>query len=120
MFHPKYTLFLISINIFHSLYNSQYFISFLESCVITTSIIYHHNIIPNFRNYDILVTNSVTLHHFYLYSYHISFEYEKCLPGVFYTLAIMSYISGKIYNNDKYHGYLHIYGVIANTLLKNI
>ena len=68
------------------------------------------------NNYDIILTNSVILHHFYLYSYHI---FEDCLPAIFYSLAIVSYISGSLYNNDIYHGYLHIYGVIANILLKN-
>jgi hypothetical protein len=35
-------------------------------------------------------------------------------------LAIGSYISGKLFDNDIYHGYLHIYGVIANILLINL
>ena len=116
MFHPKYTSFLISINIFHGLYMQLYLISFLESCVFVSSIIYHYKLIPNFRNYDIILTNSVILHHFYLYSYHI---FEDYLPAIFYILAIGSYIFGCVYNNNIYHGYLHIYGVIANILLKN-
>ena len=119
MFHPKYTSFLIILNIAHSLYNSLYFMSLLQTCVLTTSIIYHNNLIENFRNYDILVTISVILHHFYLYSYHISFEYYAILPSLFYVLAIGSYITSKTYNDDIYHGYLHIYGVIANILLNN-
>ena len=60
--------------------------------------------------------NIVTLHYFNLYSYHISEDY---LPAIFYILAIGSYISGCLYNNDIYHGYLHMYGVISNILLKN-
>ena len=116
MFHPKYTSFLISINVFHGLYIGLYLMTFLEACVFVSSIIYHHNLIYNFRNYDIILTNSVILHHFYLYSYHI---FEDYLPLVFYILAIGSYISGRLYNNDIYHGYLHIYGVIANILLHN-
>jgi len=39
---------------------------------------------------------------------------------MFYILAIKSYISGKIYDDDIQHGYLHIYGVIANILLINL
>lgn len=118
MFLPKYTLFLISINIFHSLYNSQFFVSLLEICVLISSIFYHYNLIDNFRNYDILITNSVILHHFILYYYHISYEFETILPSIFYILAIISYIYGAICNNDIYHGYLHIFGVIANILSK--
>ena len=118
MFLPKYTLFLISINIFHSLYNSQFFVSLLEICVLISSIFYHYNLIDNFRNYDILITNSVILHHFILYYYHISYEFETILPSIFYILAILSYIYGAIYNDDIYHGYLHIFGVIANILSK--
>ena len=120
MFHPKYTSFLILLNIIYSYCNELYFNSFLESCVLVTSIIYHHNLIENFRNYDILIANSVILYYFYLYSYHISFEYYGLLPAMFYILAISSYISGKIYDNSIQHGYLHIYGVIANILLINL
>ena len=119
MFIPKYTSFLITLNILYSLYNELYFNSLLETCVLATSIIYHHNLIENFRNYDILVANSVILHHFYLYSYHISSDKYTIYPSIFYMLAIYSYISGKLYDNDIYHGYLHIYGVIANILLVN-
>jgi len=117
MFHPKYTSFLISLNVLHSIYNSQYYISFLESCVLLSSIIYHHNLIPNFRYYDIVITNSAILHHTYLYSYHISYEFYNLIPAFFYILAIGSYIFGRIHNCNIYHGYLHIYGVIANILL---
>ena len=39
---------------------------------------------------------------------------------MFYILAIKSYISGKIYEDDILHGYLHIYGLIANILLINL
>lgn len=117
MFHPKYTSFLISLNVLHSIYNSQYYISLLESCVLLSSIIYHHNLIPNFRYYDIVITNSAILHHLYLYSHYITYEIYKLIPAFFYILAIGSYISGRIHNCNIYHGYLHIYGVIANILL---
>ena len=120
MFHPKYTSFLILLNIIYSYCNELYFNSFLESCVLVTSIIYHHNLIANFRKYDILIANSVILYYFYLYSYNISFEYYGLLPAMFYILAISSYISGKIYDDSIQHGYLHIYGVIANILLINL
>jgi hypothetical protein len=120
MFYPKYTLFLITLNILYSLYNELYFNSLLETFVLATSIIYHHNLIENFRNYDILVANSVILHHFYLYSYRISSDKYTIYPSIFYMLAIYSYISGKLYDNDIYHGYLHIYDVIANILLINV
>ena len=82
--------------------------------MLVTSIIYHHNLIENFRNYDILVVNSVILYYFYLYSYHISSEYNTLLPAMFYILAIKSYISGRIYDDNILHGYLHIYDLIAN------
>jgi hypothetical protein len=83
MFHPKYTSFLITLNILYSIYNRLYFNSFLETCVLVTSIIYHHNLIENFRNYDILIANSVALHHFYLYSYHISSDKYTIYPLYF-------------------------------------
>ena len=79
-----------------------------------------NNLIENFRNYDILVVNSVILYYFYLYSYHISSEYHTLLPAMFYILAIKSYISGRIYDDNILHGYLHIYGLIANILLINL
>ena len=120
MFHPKYTLFLITLNIFYSIYNELYFNSLLETCVLATSIIYHHNIIENFRKYDIIVTNSVILHHLYIYVYHITYDNYTIYPSIFYMLSIYSYISGRLYDNDIYHGYLHIYGVIANILLVNL
>jgi hypothetical protein len=119
MFHPKYTSFLICLNIIHSLCNELYIMTILQFFVLTTSIIYHHNLIPNFRNFDILISNSVILYHFYLYSYYISFEYYNLVPCIFYILAIGSYIAGRLYNDDIYHGYLHIYGVIANIMLNN-
>jgi hypothetical protein len=117
MFHPKYTSFLITLNILYSIYNRLYFNSFLETCVLVTSIIYHHNLIENFRNYDILIANSVALHHFYLYSYHISSDKYTIYPSIFYMLSIYSYICGRLYDSNICHGYLHIYGVIANILL---
>jgi hypothetical protein len=120
MFHPKYTSFLILLNILYSIYNELYFNSLLESCVLVTSIIYHHNLIENFRNIDIIVANSVILYHFYIYSYHISSDKYTIYPSIFYMLAIYSYISGKLYNDNIHHGYLHIYGVIANILLINV
>jgi hypothetical protein len=125
MFHPKITSYFISINILHSLYNSLYTMAILETCVLATSIIYHNNIIPNFRKYDMIVANSIILHHFYLYSEYISNmnntnninNTTNYTPALFYSLAIGSYISGRVYNEDRYHGYLHIYGIIANILL---
>ena len=70
MFHPKITSFFIIINIYHSLINELYVMSSLQIIVLTSSIIYHHNLINNFRYYDIAISCSVIAHHFYLYSYY--------------------------------------------------
>ena len=114
MFHPKITSFFIIINIYHSIINELYVMSALQTIVITSSIIYHHNIIHNFRNYDIGITCSVILHHFYIYSYYFLNDIK---PSIFYSLAISSYIIGLKKNNDNMHSYLHIFGIIANILL---
>ena len=114
MFHPKITSFFIIINIYHSLINELMIMSSLQTVVLTSSIIYHHNLIPNFRNYDIVITCSVITHHFYIYSYYIL---DDMKPSLFYCLAIISYFIGLQKNIDYMHGYLHIFGIIANILL---
>ena len=88
--------------------------SSLQTVVLTSSIIYHHNLIKQFRNYDIGITCSVIGHHFYIYSYYILDDMKPCL---FYCLAIISYFIGLQKNIDYMRGYLHIFGVIANILL---
>jgi hypothetical protein len=114
MFHPKITSFFIIINIYHSIINDLVLMSSLQSIVLISSIIYHHNLITNFRNYDICITCSVITHHFYIYSYYLI---DDLKPGIFYILSIMSYYISVKKNIDYMHGYLHIYGVIANILL---
>lgn len=114
MFHPKITSFFIIINIYHSIINDLILMSSLQTIVLISSIIYHHNLITNFRNYDICIACSVITHHFYIYSYYII---DDLKPGIFYILSIMSYYIGLKKNIDYMHGYLHIYGVIANILL---
>ena len=91
-----------------------YIMSSLQIIVLTSSIIYHHNLINNFRYYDIAISCSVIAHHFYLYSYYFI---DNLIPSIFYILAIISYFIGLKQNNDYMHGYLHIFGVIANILL---
>ena len=114
MFHPKITSFFIIINIYHSLINELMIMSSLQTVVLTSSIIYHHNLIPNFRNYDIAISCSVIGHHIYIYSYYII---DDLKPGLFYCLAITSYFIGLKKNSDYMHGYLHIFGIIANIVL---
>lgn len=116
MFHPKITSFFIIINIYHSIINELYSMSSLQTVVLTSSIIYHHTLINNFRNYDIGITCSVIGHHFYIYSYYFLNDMK---PSLFYCLAITSYFIGLKKNIDYMHGYLHIFGVIANILLNN-
>ena len=114
MFHPKITSFFIIINIYHSIINELYSISSLQTVVLTSSIIYHHNLIPNFRKYAIAISCSVIGHHFYIYSYYFVNDIK---PSLFYCLAITSYFIGLKKNSDYMHGYLHIFGIIANILL---
>ena len=116
MFHPKITSFFIIINIYHSITNRLYFMACLETIVFISSIIYHHNLINDFRNYDIAISCSVILHHFYIYSYYFINDFK---PSIFYILAIASYYSGVKLNNDNLHGYLHMFGILANILLNN-
>ena len=114
MFHPKITSFFIIINIYHSIINNLVLMSSLQTIVLISSIIYHHNLIPNFRNYDICIACSITSYHFYIYSYYFI---EDLTPSIFYILALNSYYIGFKKNIDYMHGYLHIFGVIANILL---
>ena len=116
MFHPKITSFFIIINIYHSLINELYVMSSLQTIVLTSSIIYHHNLIRHFRYYDITIACSLITHHFYLYYYYIIDDWK---PSLFYSLAIGSYVIGVKQNIEYMHGYLHIFGVIANILLNN-
>jgi len=114
MFHPKITSFFIIINIYHSIINELYIMSLLQTVVFTSSIIYHHTLINNFRNYDIGIVCSVIGYHFYVYSYYFLNDMK---PSIFYILAITSYFIGLNKNIDYAHGYLHIFGIIANILL---
>ena len=116
MFHPKITSFFIIINIYHSIINELYIMSSLQTIVLISSIIYHHKLIRHFRYYDIGIACSIISHHFYLYSYYFIDDWK---PSLFYSLAIGSYVIGVKQNNDYMHGYLHIFGVIANILLNN-
>ena len=90
--------------------------SSLQTIVLASSIIYHHNLITNFRIYDICITCSVISHHFYIYSYYFI---DDLKPSIFYILAITSYYIGVKKHIDYMHGYLHIFGIIANILLNN-
>ena len=114
MFHPKITSFFIIINIYHSIINNLILMSSLQTIVLASSIIYHHNLITNFRIYDICITCTVISHHFYIYSYYFI---DDLKPSIFYILAITSYYIGVKKHIDYMHGYLHIFGVIANILL---
>ena len=116
MFHPKITSFFIIINIYHSIINNLILMSSLQTIVLASSIIYHHNLITNFRIYDICITCTVISHHFYIYSYYFI---DDLKPSIFYILAITSYYIGVKKHIDYMHGYLHIFGVIANILLNN-
>ena len=116
MFHPKITSFFIIINIYHSIINNLILMSSLQTIVLASSIIYHHNLITNFRIYDICITCTVISHHFYIYSYYFI---DDLKPSIFYILAITSYCIGVKKHIDYMHGYLHIFGVIANILLNN-
>jgi len=118
MFHPRITSFFIIINIYHSLIHNLYLMSSLQTIVLASSIIYHHNLISNFRNYDIMITCSVILHHFHTYFHYATSRYDSA-PALFYILAIGSYSLGVKYKCNYMHGYLHIFGVIANILLNN-
>jgi hypothetical protein len=114
MFHPKITSFFIIINIYHSIINDLMLMATLQTIVLISSIIYHHNLIEEFRNYDICIACSITSYHFYIYSYYLIDDFKPC---IFYILAISSYFIGVEKNNDYMHGYLHIFGIIVNILL---
>lgn len=118
MFHPKITSLFISINIYHSICNDLYFMSFLQTIVLISSIIYHNNLINNFRNYDICITCSIIVYHLYIYLYY--FLMIDLTPCIFYILGIRSYYLGVKINCNYMHGYLHIFGIIGNILVNNL
>jgi hypothetical protein len=127
MFNPRYTSFLIIIYVFSSYYNSLYLLSSLGACVLTSSVIHHNKLIPNFRKFDVSFTFIVILYHLNLYAYTITRDYYTWLPSLFYVLGVFSYfLSLKIpmpdlppthIFYDKYHGYYHICGLIGNLIL---
>jgi hypothetical protein len=128
MINPKYTSFFIIINVIYSFFHSFYLLAFLELCVMITSIIHHNGLMPNFRKYDLTVTFSVILYHWYIYAYLITSNYYTWLPCIFYVLGISLYLLSDDYKptphsinifDDKYHGYMHIIGLIANIFLIN-
>jgi hypothetical protein len=104
-------------------------LAFLESCVLTTSVIHHNKLIPSFRKCDLTVVICVIIHHLNLYAYQITRDYYTWLPTFFYVLAITSYLlscnlpkpnlppTHLFY--DKYHGYYHISGLIGNLIFIN-
>jgi hypothetical protein len=127
MINPKYTSFFIIINVVYSFFHSFYLLAFLEFCVMITSIIHHNGLITNFRKYDLTVTFSVILYHWCIYAYLITSNYYTWLPCIFYVIGISLYLLSDEYNPivknnifvDKYHGYMHIFGLIANIFLIN-
>lgn len=126
MFNPRYTSFLILVYVFYSYYYSFYLLASLGSCVLTTSIIHHNKLIPNFRAIDISLTFSIILYHLKLYAYLITYDYYTWLPAMFYVLGCFSYLlsltkpkpklSPKHLFYDKYHGYYHISGLVGNLI----
>ena len=129
MFNPRYTSFLISVYVFYSYYNSFYFLASISSGVLTTSIIHHNKLIPNFRFIDVSYSFTIILYHLYLYAYLITRDYYTWLPCLFYVLGGFSYFLSRTTTKpnlppkhifyDKYHGYYHIYGLIGNLIFIN-
>ena len=79
--------------------------SSLQTIVLASSIIYHHNLINNFRNYDICIACSITSYHFYIYSYYFI---DDLTPGLFYVLAVNSYYIGLKKNIDYNHMFVNL------------
>ena len=129
MFNPRYTSFFILFYMVYSYYYSFYRLTALGSCVLTTSLIHHNKLIPNFRKYDLPVVFTALLYHLYLYAYLITNDYYTWLPCLFYVLGGFSYflslttpkpdLPKKHLFYDKYHGYYHIYGLIGNIIFIN-
>ena len=92
--------------------------SSLQTIVLLSSVIYHNNLINNFRNYDICITCSIIAYHLYIYLYY--FLMIDLTPGIFYILGIRSYYLGVKINCNYMHGYLHIFGIIGNILVNNL
>ena len=129
MFNPRYTSFLILFYVAYSCYHSLYLFASLGTCVLSTSIIHHNKLIPNFRKYDWPLTFIIILYHLNRYAYLITHDYYTWLPALFYVLGGFSYflsltmpkpnIPPTHLFHDKYHGYYHIYGLIGNLLFIN-
>jgi len=129
MFNPRYTSFLIIIYVLYSYYKSFYVLASLGTCVLTTSIIHHNKLMPNFRKYDLPLTFIIILYHLNVYAYHITHDYYTWLPCLFYVIGGCSYylslttpkpnLPPTHLFHDKYHGYYHISGLIGNILLIN-
>lgn len=127
MINPRYTPFLIFFNVLYSLHNSLSLLAFFEGCVLTTSIIHHNKLIPNFRKYDWPLTFIIMLYHFYVYAYLITRDYYTWLPSLFYVIGGSFYYLSLTTPKpnlppthlfyDTYHGYYHISGLIGNLLL---
>jgi hypothetical protein len=129
MINPRYTSFFIIFYVVYSCYNSFYLLASLGTCVLSTSIIHHNKLIPNFRKYDWPLTFIIILYHLNIYAYLITHDYYTWLPALFYVLGASSYYLSLTTPKpnlppthlfyDTYHGYYHIYGLIGNLILIN-
>ena len=116
---PRFTIFSVILSLFHGYYYGIYFLAILQSIILISGIIYHHNIIKCkiYRYIDILIV-------IYSLYYHMDY-YNKCEKNSYlflslYLLGIVFYFVSLYTQNNKYHCGIHILPVLGNIVLHNL
>ena len=108
----KYTSLLIIFSSIHSIYMGNLILGISQLSIFITSILYHWKFnIKHMQYIDIsIVVLSTILHIIFNFTYK-----NNHFPLLFwYTMAIIMYIMGKIYNSYYLHGLLHIFAILGN------
>jgi hypothetical protein len=110
----KISLWLILFSAYDAYLLKLYSLSFFQMMIFITSLIYHNNLIKNFRIIDIIIVQIGLFFHIY------SFTKESKKNGMcmlMYGFGIYSYLLSRILNEEEYHCGVHIFPVIGNLLL---
>lgn len=113
------SIFLIS-NIFFTIYNCNYVLLLSEIPIATTSILYHHKLVPNIKIIDIMFAQQAFWHHMYFAYYHSNFViclYILC--PILYTISQIFHYKKEFYISEVFHGSIH-YTLSLGTVILNL
>ena len=113
------SIFLIS-NIFFTIYNCNYVLLLSEIPIATTSILYHHKLVPNIKIIDIMFGQQAFWHHMY-FAYYYSYLsiYLFVLCPILYIISLKFHYKNEFYISEVFHASIH-YTLSLGTVILNL